>query len=142
MSVVSATMRAAVEERAGHRCEYCHLPTRGQMAPFPIDHLIPLSQAGPTSLDNLALSCPVCNGHKWKYVAWPDPESGEAVPLFNPRTDVWSRHFEWSREQRGVLVGKTPCGRATIARLQINRLDLVATRQLLAGLSLFPEVLG
>jgi hypothetical protein len=111
------------------------------MAPFPIDHLLPLSQGGPTVLENLALSCPACNSHKWKYVAWADSETGETAPLFNPRTDVWSHHFEWAREQRGTLVGKTPCGRATIARLRINRLDLVATRQLLAGLGLFPEIL-
>jgi HNH endonuclease len=140
VSVVSATMRTAVEQRAGHRCEYCHLPTRGQVAPFPVDHLIPLSQAGPTVLDNLALACPICNGHKWKYTAWQDPETGESVPLFNPRKDVWAHHFEWSREQRGILVGKTPCGRATLARLQINRLDLVITRQLLTELGLFPEL--
>ena len=38
MSVVDATTRAAIEERAGFRCEYCRLPVRGQIATFPIDH--------------------------------------------------------------------------------------------------------
>ncbi len=112
------------------------------MAPFPVDHVTPISQAGPTVPENLALACPNCNGGKWKYAAWEDPQTGESVSLFNPRTDVWSHHFEWSREQRGALISTTPCGRATIARLRINRLDLVATRQLLADLGLFPELLS
>ncbi len=64
------------------------------------------------------------------------------MPLFNPRSDVWSEHFQWSREQVDLLVGKTPCGRATVTRLRINRPDLVLTRRLLAELGLFPEVVG
>jgi hypothetical protein len=140
MSFSEAT-RTAVAARAGHRCEYGHLPTRGQVGTFPIDHVTPRSQAGPTVLGNLALACPVCNGHKWKYAVGVDPVSGEVVPLFNPRTDVWSHHVRWSREQMGVLEGLTPCGRATIARLQMNDVEIVVARQLLAELGLFPEVL-
>jgi HNH endonuclease len=140
MSFSEAT-RAAVAARAGHRCEYCHLATRGQVGTFPIDHVTPRSQAGPTVLGNLALACSVCNGHKWKYSNDVDPESGEVVPLFNPRTDVWSHHFRRSREQVGVLEGLTPCGRATIARLQMNDAEIVVARQLLAELGLFSEVL-
>jgi hypothetical protein len=142
MSVAPGPMRAAVVARAGQRCKYCHLPTQGQVGTFPIDHVTPRSLAGPTTLDNLALACPVCNGHKWKHNTGDDPETGAVVPLFNPRTDVWSQHFEWSREQRGVLLGKTPCGRATVARLQMNQTVLVVTRRLLAELDLFPEVLA
>ena len=37
MSVVSESMRADVAARAGHRCEYCRLPTKGQVATFPVD---------------------------------------------------------------------------------------------------------
>ena len=60
MSVVSESVRAAVERRAGFRCEYCHLPTRGQVATFPIDHIIPRIARGATGLSNLALGCPQC----------------------------------------------------------------------------------
>jgi 5-methylcytosine-specific restriction endonuclease McrA len=65
MSVVSEATRDHGGARAGHRCEYCHLPTRGQAGTFPIDHVTPRSLAGPTTLDNLALACPGRNGHKW-----------------------------------------------------------------------------
>lgn len=49
-----------------------------------------------------------------------DPETGESVPIFNPRTDEWGEHFEWSRD--GIqLRAKTSTGRATIDLLQMNR---------------------
>jgi hypothetical protein len=142
MSFFSDATRAAVVARAGQRCEYCHLPTRGQVATFPIDHLTPRSEGGPTSLANLALACPHCNGRKWKYRDGTDPLSGETVPLFNPRTDLWSDHFQWSDKEPGTVQGKTVCGRATIARLQMNHPDLRAIRQLLAELGLFAEIAG
>ncbi len=61
MTVFSDAMRDAVVARAGGCCEYCHLPTRGQVATFPIDHVLPRSSGGETILDNLALACPHCN---------------------------------------------------------------------------------
>jgi hypothetical protein len=70
-----------------------------------------------------------------------DPLSGQSVGLFNPRTQVWSEHFQWSRAQVGLLEAKTACGRATIARLQMNHPVLVDIRRLLADLGLFPESL-
>lgn len=39
MTAFSDEVRDAVVSRAGGRCEYCHLPTRGQVATFPIDHV-------------------------------------------------------------------------------------------------------
>jgi hypothetical protein len=142
MSVVSGTIRATVATRADHRCEYCRLPTRGQVATFPIDHVLPENCGGATTLDNLALACPCCNGHKWKHTEGVDPITGAACRLFNPRVDRWSDHFAWSASETGVLEGKTVLGRATIARLQINDRQLVTTRQLLGRLDLFPEVTG
>jgi hypothetical protein len=140
MTVFSAEVRDAVVGRAGGRCEYCHLPTRGQVATFPIDHVLPRSSGGETILDNLALACPHCNAHKWAHTAGIEPVSGTSVPLFRPRRDSWPDHFQWSVQEVGVLEGKTPCGRATIALLQINDPDMVAIRQLLATLGLFTEI--
>ncbi|HTU22315.1 MAG TPA: HNH endonuclease signature motif containing protein [Gemmataceae bacterium] len=140
MTVFSDDMRAAVIARAGGCCEYCHLSTRGQVATFPIDRVVPRSSGGLTILENLALACPHCNSHKWAHVSATDSVSGTSVPLFNPRTQVWSEHFQWSRQDRGVLDGKTPCGRATIALLQINDPDMLTIRQLLARVGLFPEI--
>ena len=142
MSAFSDARRAEVAARAGHRREYCRLPTRGQVATFPIDHVIPRNRGGSTDPTNLALTCPHCNAHKWTATDGPDPATGETAPLFHPRADVWADHFEWSRDQPGVLVGRTAAGRATIAALRINDADVIELRRLLAELGLFPEVLG
>lgn len=142
MTVFSDEVRDAVSARASDRCEYCHLPTRGQVATFPIDHVLPRSSGGETVLDNLALACPHCNAHKWAHTTGTDPLSGATVPLFHPRRQLWTDHFQWSIQELGILEGKTPCGRATIAQLHINDADMVAIRQLLATLGLFTEVGG
>jgi len=94
MSAFSETRRAEVRARAGSRCEYCHLPTLGQVATFPIDHVIPLDGGGTNEVGNLALACPHCNAHKWTAFEGTDLESGAIVRFFHPRSDVWSDHFE------------------------------------------------
>jgi hypothetical protein len=142
VSAFSEARRAEVAARAGHRCEYCHLPTRGQVATFPIDHVIPRGAGGKNDPSNLALTCPHCNAHKWTATAGPDPETGESVRFYHPREDVWVDHFGWSADRPGELVGKTAIGRATIDGLHINDPDMVSLRILLAELSLFPEVLA
>jgi hypothetical protein len=141
VSAFSDTRRAEVAARAGYRCEYCHLPTRGQVATFPIDHVVPRNRDGPTDPSNLALTCPHCNAHKWVAIEGPDPETGAIAPFFHPRIDAWADHFEWSRERVGVLVGRTATGRATIVGLRINDDDMIELRQLLAELGLFAGVL-
>lgn len=138
MSVVDAATRAAIEERAGFRCEYCRLPIRGQIATIPIDHLIPRSCGGLTELANLALACPHCNGHKWAHTSAPDPATDEVVPLFNPREDRWEDHFQWSSTDRTILEGRTSCGRATLGLLQMNHPNMVGVRHLLLALNLLP----
>lgn len=140
MSAFSDVRRAEVVVRAGHRCEYCHLPTRGQVATFPIDHVIPRGGGGTNGLDNLALTCPHRNAHKWTETSLPDPATGEPARLFHPRQDHWSDHFEWSAHQPGELVGRTAVGRATVAGLRINDPDMIALRLLLAELKLFGEI--
>ena len=85
MSLISKSLRSAVVARAENRCEYCHLPTVGQVATFPIDHVTPRILDGKTVLENAALACPRCNGSKWKHIEGAVSASGEIVPLFNPR---------------------------------------------------------
>jgi hypothetical protein len=140
LSVVSEGVRAAVVARAGGRCEYCLVPMRGQVGRFPIDHVVPRTRGGPTELTNLALACPHCNGSKWAHVDGIDPATGQAVALFNPRTQRWVEHFRWSESDPSLAEGITACGRATINRLQLNHLDMVAIRRALIALGLFPEV--
>jgi hypothetical protein len=140
VSAFSPARRAEVATRAGRRCEYCRLPTRGQVATFPIDHVIPRHAGGTTALDNLALTCPHCNAHKWTAVQEPDPDTGQPVRLFHPRQDVWEEHFAWAGG--GVLAGLTPVGRATVAALQMNAPDMIELRALLVELGLFPDATG
>ena len=140
MSAFSEVRRAEVAVRAGHRCEYCHLPTRGQVATFPIDHIVPRGRGGTTDLGNLALTCPHCNAHKWTETQAHDSQSGELARFFHPRLDSWTDHFAWSTVCPGELTGLTPIGRVTISGLRINDDDMVTLRALLADLGLFSEV--
>jgi hypothetical protein len=81
-----------------------------------VEHIYPTSGDDP---DNLCLSCPNCNLSKAKATAASDPETGEQVNLFNPRTGSWVEHFTWIDE--GVRIQRlTATGRATVARLRMN----------------------
>lgn len=125
MSDVPASLRERVSNRAGERCEYCGLSQVGQEATFHIDHIVPRAAGGPTLAENLALACVSCSLRKAARLTAPDPESGSDVPIFNPRTQRWTEHFEWL----GVRVaGKTSVGRATVAALGMNRPLIVEIR--------------
>jgi hypothetical protein len=113
-----------VWQRAGGRCEYCHLPQENHDLPFEIDHIIALKHHGPTRAGNLCLACFACNNHKGTNISGIDPKTKRIVPLFHPRRHKWARHFRWDGP---VLIGLTPQGRATVAVLEINldyRIDL------------------
>lgn len=79
MTLIPTALRDAVVMRAGNRCEYCQLPQSTQAATFPIDHVLPVTEAGETALPNLALACPRCNAAKWTHVAGADPVTGETL---------------------------------------------------------------
>ncbi|MBC6473749.1 MAG: hypothetical protein GDA48_13800 [Hormoscilla sp. GM102CHS1] len=68
---------------------------------------------------------------------YPDPQTGEEIALFNPRKQNWTEHFNWS-EDLIQLIGQTPCGRATIEALALNRPGVVNLRQLLLLAGLHP----
>ncbi len=99
-----------------------------------VDHIDP---DGDDSLDNLCLSCANCNMSKARATSAVDPETGAEAPLFNPRTQDWSEHFEWM--PGGILVRRlTPVGRATVHRLRMNRDRLLAARANWVFLGLHP----
>lgn len=64
-----------------------------------------------------------------------DPDTGEIVPLFHPRRNTWSEHFEW---HEATLVGLTQIGRATVELLMINHPDYVLLRETLIDEGVFP----
>jgi hypothetical protein len=123
---VSPEVVRQVRQRAGNRCEYCHLRTSVYPWPFHVDHIIARQHGGSTSFENLAFSCLHCNRHKGPNIAGADPDTGAIVRLFNARTDEWRVHFEWSGV---VLVGKTEIGRATVYVIAVNDPDFMAVRQ-------------
>jgi hypothetical protein len=119
-----------VYDRAQGCCEYCQTCEANIGQAMHIEHIDPV---GGNSLDNLCLSCSNCNLSKAKVTTANDPESGERTPLFNPRTQVWSEHFEWV--DNGLRVhGLTPIGRATVVRLKMNQERmLIARRRWITG---------
>ena len=86
---------------------------------FEIEHMIPKVAGGETARTNLWLSCPSCNRFKGVKVDAIDPETQIVVSLFNPRTQKWFEHFEWS-EDGTHIIGRTAIGRATIEALKLN----------------------
>jgi hypothetical protein len=126
---ISRTKRARVERDSQYRCGYC-LTSQRIIGPFlEIDHIIPEARGGTSADENLILACPMCNSRKSDQVAAIDPITQEITPLFHPRRDVWSAHFEWA-EDGAVIRGKTAIGRATVAALDMNHPDIVSTRRL------------
>lgn len=126
MSDIPRGLPDQVVHRAVNRCEYCRLSQLGQEATFHLDHVLPRAAGGPTTADNLALACVSCSLRKWAKQTAVDPDTGEEVSLFNPRTQVWSEHFRWDNER---VVPLTPTGRATAAALAMNRPVILAVRQ-------------
>jgi hypothetical protein len=117
-SSIPRRLREAVVERDGGRCRYCGLAQLGHGGTFHIDHIVPRSRGGATSLDNLALQCPSCSLHKSDKLTGVDPATGSVVLLFHPLRQIWREHFRL--EPDGLCVGLTPDGRATVAALGMN----------------------
>jgi hypothetical protein len=105
---------------------------------FEIDHIIPQSAGGETALENLCLCCPTCNRHKAARLTAFDPDSGQEVPLFHPRRQIWEEHFAWS-EDKARVIGLTAVGRATVEALRMNRPQMVMLRRYWVALGLHPE---
>ena len=124
---VPASLDRRVRDRAGGRCEYCRLAQVAQEATFHIDHVQPHAAGGTTTFENLALACVSCSLRKGARIQVPDPETGEIVRLFSPRSDVWDEHFRTT--DACIIVGTTEVGRATVEALSMNRLLAVAIRR-------------
>jgi hypothetical protein len=139
-SRIPARLASAVRERAGDACEYCRLPQSSQEATFHVDHVVPRSRGGATTLDNLALACVTCSLRKAARDRARDPVSGKLVPLFNPRLEDWSIHFTMTKRWR--LGGRSPTGRATIHALAMNRPAVVDIRRELIELGRYPPAGG
>lgn len=105
--------------RAEHRCEYCHAPEAVFNFPLEVEHITPIARDGEDAPSNWALACRSCNLYKAAHLSGTDPESAAVARLYHPRKDRWEDHFQAAPES-GEILGRTPIGRATVARLEIN----------------------
>lgn len=119
-------IRRRVRERASNACEYCQLLQEDSpLALLHVEHIIPKVHGGTDDLDNLALACVDCNLHKGTNLSGVDPETLLVTPIFHPRRQNWSEHFE----RRGSrIVGRTTVGRTTVRVLAMNSPDQLALR--------------
>ena len=126
----------SVEARAGGRCEYCGMHQALQGATFHVEHIKPRARGGQSEVDNLAFGA-VRDAilHKSDRTEARDHETGELVPLFNPRLDSSSNHFFWEDFH---VIGKTATGRATIVMLDMNHPRRVRIRRAEEVFGLFP----
>lgn len=106
-----------------------------QGATYHVEHVVPRSRGGTSDLVHLACACPSCNLRKAARVEVQDPATGRTSRLYNPRTDLWSDHFEWDGYR---VVGRTIEGRATVSALELNHARRIQIRQAEESLSLFP----
>jgi hypothetical protein len=132
-------IRRQVADRANGYCAYCRCAERLMGVTFEIDHIIPESHGGSTDLENLCLSCPMCNRFKTNRLLVLDPITQELVPLFHPLREEWNTHFQWI-DNNCRLLGLSPTGRATIETLRMNRSAIVQLRQYWVTLELHPPV--
>lgn len=131
----SGEIRQEVRERAADRCEYCRMHQSLQGGTFHLEHIVPASQGGETVLENLAWACPGCNLHKSDRIEVPDAQTGDLVPLFDPRADRWSDHFRWDGYRIAPL---TAVGRATAVALEFNDPRRLRIRRAEELFDLFP----
>lgn len=136
MSVrISAALRQLVRRRAARRCEYCLLAEDDAFFAHEADHIIAEKHGGGTAADNLAFACFDCNRFKGSDIASLDPQTGNLVALYHPRTDRWEEHFQI---ENGILRPLTAVARATERLLKLNFPVRVEIRRKLAVMGRYP----
>lgn len=119
MSRISRQLDGKIRQASKNRCGYCLTPQSLTSYKLEIEHIYPLAKGGTTEKENLCLACRHCNLHKSSKIFGFDAVSARRVRLFDPNRQNWSEHFVWDREKISII-GKTPCGRATIYALKMN----------------------
>ena len=67
-SHISAKLRQQVAEQSRDMCCYCQSQQRLIGISLTVEHIIPESLGGTTTLDNLCLACWDCNGIVMEYI--------------------------------------------------------------------------
>ncbi len=119
---ITTIVREQVRQRAGFACEFCGAGETDIGAMLTVDHFQPMTKNGSDDLENLIYCCAKCNQYKSDY--WPDISSDPQ--LWNPRHDNFATHFLLLDD--GKIHPLTSLGTFTLARLRLNRPQLIAHR--------------
>ena len=83
--------------RAADRCEYCLMTQLFTASAHPIDHIINKKHQSETVLENLALSCMICNLRKGTDIGSRHAVTKQLDPLFHRRKmHGVNTSIEWS----------------------------------------------
>lgn len=74
MSTLNESTRQKVIKRDNCICQYCGVRFADKM--LHVDHIIPASMGGHSSLQNLVTACPKCNQDKSDDIDWTNPNTG------------------------------------------------------------------
>lgn len=134
---VTAAQKRKIQQRAHERCEYCKCHKDFASHTFNVEHIIPVSAGGATTMENIALACSGCNNAKASKIQAIDPLSKIKTALFHPRQQSWHDHFIWSPDSLKII-GITPEGRATVETLRLNRIGVINLRSIMLPAGLHP----
>lgn len=120
------------------RCAYClsHEDLMGRFDAMEVDHFRPKGRPEFAHLErewaNLYYCCRRCNQHKWN--KWPSPaEQARDLRFVDPCEEDPDDHFRLTRDARGNeacwITGETPAGRYSIAKIRLNRRQLIDIRR-------------
>ena len=137
MSAISDELKNKVRQTARNRCGFCLTPQAIVSMLLEIEHLHPIAEGGTDDEENLWLACRNCNGFKHAKTHAIDPQTNIESPLFNPRRQIWSEHFKFN-ETKTEIIGKTACGRATVAALRLNFEQAVNARKVWVNAGWYP----
>lgn len=119
MSDIKQDLDAKIRAQAKNRCEYCLVPQKLISSKLEIKHIFPRGLGGSNKENNLSLACRQCNLSKGIKTHGFDTITFERVKIFNPREQIWSENFKFSKDETEII-GRTDCGRATVSALQLN----------------------
>jgi hypothetical protein len=135
-SYLSPALRRLVAVRADFLCEYCLIDENDTFFGCEVDHIISEKHGGATEADNLAYACAFCNRAKGSDIGSILPQRGTFVRFFNPRTDLWAKHFVLD----GVMiVTLSDIGEVTARILEFNNSDRLLERQALHAVGRYPN---
>jgi hypothetical protein len=137
MARIKKDLDTKLRRQAKNRCGYCLNPQELLPYKLEIEHIFPQSLGGETIEKNLWIACRECNAHKSAKTKAIDNLTEKTVKLFNPRTQKWREHFDFSQDKTQII-GKMPCGRATVESLQINNFYQTTARSIWVEMNKFP----